>query len=327
MMHEMTPERCAGQWFGLAGGLRCRFDPIGTDEGVVASGRDDLRPGHDVHLLKAHLAKSTGVSADLRPKRNGAGLAPAGTMPIRGICLRSSGIFISCGILILSFAPRSASAQQPAVTPPLPTTPPAITESAAAPDETPPETGKVGDRIFGVLPNYTTVEGAKTIQPPTVKQRFRMAEQNSFDPFVFPFVGVVAGFGAGQSGVGYPRRYGMALADNTIGNFLTTAVLPSALGQDPRYFELGTGSVWHRAGYALSRSVVTRGASGASQFNLSEIGGNALAAGVSNLYYPAADRTLTSTLTRWGTQLMWDAVSNELKEFWPDIRGKIRKKS
>ena len=72
---------------------------------------------------------------------------------------------------------------------------------------------------------------------------------------------------------------------------------------------------------------MTRGASGASQFNLSEIGGNALAAGVSNLYYPAADRTLTSTLTRWGTQLMWDAVSNELKEFWPDIRGESRKKN
>ena len=72
---------------------------------------------------------------------------------------------------------------------------------------------------------------------------------------------------------------------------------------------------------------MTRGASGASQFNLSEIGGNAFAAGVSNLYYPAADRTLPSTLTRWGTQIMWDTLSNELKEFWPDIRRKIRKKN
>ena len=35
----------------------------------------------------------------------------------------------------------------------------------------------------------------------------------------------------------------MALADNSSGNFLTTAVLPSALKQDPRYFEMGQGGL------------------------------------------------------------------------------------
>jgi hypothetical protein len=240
-------------------------------------------------------------------------------------------------ILALASAPRLASAQQPGNTPrpaedapaeapPQPANTPATTDPQATADRPPRDTAKVGDRIFGVLPNYTTVEGAQEMQPASVKQKFRMAEQNSFDPYVFPFVGIVAGLGAGQGAAGYGRRYGTALADNSIGNFLTTAVLPSALGQDPRYFERGDGGVWHRVGYALSRSVVTRGASGANQFNLSEIGGNALAAGVSNLYYPAADRTLTSTLTRWGMQVMWDTLSNELKEFWPDIRGRIRKK-
>jgi hypothetical protein len=206
--------------------------------------------------------------------------------------------------LSLACTPRSAFAQQPVDAPsqteedslaaanPQPAGPP-TTDAQTTPDTTPRETGTVGDHIFGVLPNYTTVEGAKKIQPPSVKQKFRMAEQNSFDPYVFPFVGVVAGLGAGQGAVGYVRRYGMALGDNSIGNFLTTAVLPSALGQDPRYFQRGDGGVWRRVGYALSRSVVTHGASGANQFNLSEIGGNALAAGVSNLYYPAADRTLT----------------------------------
>jgi hypothetical protein len=231
-------------------------------------------------------------------------------------------------ILALAFAPRAASAQQPGSTPSPPEEEaPAATDPQATPDIPDRDTAKVGDRIFGVLPNYTTVEGAKEIQPASVKQKFRMAEQNSFDPYVFPFVGIVAGLGAGQGAVGYGRRYGMALADNSIGNFLTTAALPSALGQDPRYFERGEGGVWRRVGYALSRSVVTRGASGGHQFNLSEIGGNLLAAGASNLYYPAADRTLTSTLTRWGMQVMWDTLSNELKEFWPDIRGKIRKKN
>jgi len=48
-------------------------------------------------------------------------------------------------------------------------------------------------------------------------------------------------------------------------------------------------------------------------------------AGISNLYYPAQDRTATETLTRWGMQAMWDTVANELKEFWPDIRRKIHR--
>jgi hypothetical protein len=41
------------------------------------------------------------------------------------------------------------------------------------------------------------------------------------------------------------------------------------------------------------------------------------------LHYPSEDRSAVQTLVRWGTQVMWDAVSNELKEFWPDIRRKM----
>jgi hypothetical protein len=248
-------------------------------------------------------------------------------------------VALSGGLVMLSLcvASRSACAQEPrdlvtrnehsalAADDPQPESVPATIDAGPVTDSTAPDTGNVGDRIFGVLPNYSTVEGAKSIQPVMAPEKFHMAVQNSFDPYVFPFLGLTAGVGAGQGGVGYGRRYAMALADNSIGNFMTTAILPSALGQDPRYFTLGSGSVWHRVAYAATRSVVTRGASGARQFNLSEIGGNAIAAELSNLYYPAADRTMASTLTRWGMQVMWDTLSNELKEFWPDIRRRIRR--
>jgi hypothetical protein len=79
----------------------------------------------------------------------------------------------------------------------------------------------------------------------------------------------------------------------------------------------------HRAGYAACRTVITRRRSGQAEFNLSGIRGKGVAAAVSNLYYPAEDRSAAQTLLRWGTQVMWDAVSNELKEFWPDIRRKV----
>jgi hypothetical protein len=178
--------------------------------------------------------------------------------------------------------------------------------------------------MFGVLPNYTTVEEGDIAPRISTKQTFRMATLGSFDPYVFPFVGVVSAMNhaPGQS---YAQRYMTSLADNSIGNYLTTAVMPLAMGQDPRYFESGKGSLPRRVAYAASRSVITRGKSGRSQFNVSEIGGNALAATVSNLYYTSSERTVTGTLTRWGMQVMWDTLSNEMKEFWPDIRAKLHR--
>ena len=62
-----------------------------------------------------------------------------------------------------------------------------------------------------------------------------------------------------------------------------------------------------------------------SQFNYSDVTGNAIAAGLSNLYHPVDDRSWPDTLMRWETQMMWDVLSSELKEFWPDIRRRIRK--
>jgi hypothetical protein len=48
-----------------------------------------------------------------------------------------------------------------------------------------------------------------------------------------------------------------------------------------------------------------------------------VAAGISNAYHPPEDRTWSGTASRWGIQVMWDTLTNELKEFWPDIRRRI----
>jgi hypothetical protein len=175
-------------------------------------------------------------------------------------------------------------------------------------------------RMFGVLPNYSTVETETAARPITTKQTFAAAARNCFDPVVFPFLGFTVALGQGGRG-DYPQRYATVLADNTIGNMMTSAIMPAALHQDPRYYESGNGGMLRRTGYALSRTLVTRARTGETQFNLSEISGNLAAASISNIYYAPRDRSVAGTLTRWGTQVMWDAVSNELKEFWPDVRA------
>jgi hypothetical protein len=73
----------------------------------------------------------------------------------------------------------------------------------------------------------------------------------------------------------------------------------------------------------MSRSAITRSMNGTPQFNVSEFAGNFMAAGVSNLYYPAANRSATGSLTRYASQMLMDALANEMKEFWPDFRARL----
>ena len=179
-------------------------------------------------------------------------------------------------------------------------------------------------RLFGVLPNYTTVDSTH-VAGQTTHDSYRAAALGSFDPVMYPFIGVMTLVGNADSNSNFETRYSRAFADNTIGNFMTTAIVPSLTNEDSRYFRRGTGGVFSRLAYAASRSVVTRSRSGGARFNISEVGGTAAAAGLSNIYYSPADRTVSGTLTRWGTQVMWDTVANELKEFWPDIHAKLQR--
>jgi hypothetical protein len=43
-------------------------------------------------------------------------------------------------------------------------------------------------------------------------------------------------------------------------------------------------------------------------------------------YHPRADRTIRNTASVWGSQIGYDALTLVVKEFWPDIRRKLRKK-
>jgi hypothetical protein len=78
--------------------------------------------------------------------------------------------------------------------------------------------------------------------------------------------------------------------------------------------------------YAFSRILVTRKDSGGRIFNIPEFAGNGTAIAISRLYYPSSDRNFSSAFSDWGLQMGIDAFGNELKEFWPDIHERLRKK-
>jgi hypothetical protein len=195
---------------------------------------------------------------------------------------------------------------------------------------TPSVHAQENDRLFGVLPNYSTVDGqpaddgSQTAPAISTRLSFRLASLSSFDPVVFPYVGLMTAISADR-GANYGDRYMRAFADNSIGNFMTTAVVPTLTNQDPRYFRSGEGGIFRRMAYAASRSAITRTRAGHAAFNISEIGGNLAGAGIANLYHDPIDRTVGATMSRWGLQVMGDTVANELKEFWPDIHARLRR--
>src|SRR6266478_40592 len=125
------------------------------------------------------------------------------------------------------------------------------------------DTGTVNDRIFEVLPNYGTVENAKELPPLTTGQKFRLATAGVFDWGAYPFNVILSGIAQakndpkewGQGWDAYGKRYGASFADNAIGTYMTNAIFPSMLHEDPRYYQLVHDSIVHRTVYSLSRLV------------------------------------------------------------------------
>jgi len=198
------------------------------------------------------------------------------------------------------------------------------------------KTGTSKDRIFWILPNFLSIENVDNLPSLTPGQKFKAVGRGLIDPFEFGLIGVVAGLGQasnsipeyGQGAEGYGKRYATAYADNAVENFMASAVLPSFLHQDPRYYQLGHGGFLRRAGHAITRLVVTRTDSGASQFNYSEVFGAGIAAGISTYsYHPNGDRGVGTVINVWGSQMGWDCATYMLKEFWPDLRRRHEKKS
>jgi hypothetical protein len=195
--------------------------------------------------------------------------------------------------------------------------------------------GTSKDRLFFTLPNFLTLENASQVPPLSTGEKFKVVARSSFDYVQYPWYGFLAGIsqaqnseaGYGQGAQGYAKRFAAAAADGTIENFMTSAVMPSLLHQDPRFFQSGHGGFRRRTWYAFTRVFATRGDRGNVQFNFSEIFGSALSSAISTYsYHPREDRTVANTAKVWGTQVGYDSLTYVVKEFWPDVRRKLRKK-
>ena len=178
-------------------------------------------------------------------------------------------------------------------------------------------------RLLGVVPNYE-VSYLHQAVPLNTKQKFELAWKTVFDPASFAITGLVAGAeqyhdsykGYGQGLEGYAKRYGASYADFFTRTMLSQALLPSLFREDPRYFVKGSGSTGSRMGYAVANAFVCKGDSGHWQPRFSVILGDLAAGGISNFYYPAANRHGPQlTLEDAGLGIGARAIANLFQEF------------
>jgi Carboxypeptidase regulatory-like domain len=177
-------------------------------------------------------------------------------------------------------------------------------------------------RVFGLIPNFY-VSYDPNPAPLNARQKMHLAWRSSLDPLTLAGVGFVAGIeqaqnafsGYGQGAQGYGKRYGAALADVSVSTFLGSAILPSVLKQDPRYFYQGTGSGRSRLWHAVKSSFMCRSDNKHWGPNYSNVGGALATGAISNLYYPANQRGVGLVLGTAAIRIGESAGANIFQEF------------
>ena len=192
---------------------------------------------------------------------------------------------------------------------------------------------QIKQRVLGIFPNYYVSYDwdAVALNP---RQKFRLAWKTTLDPFTFVGVAALAGVeqatntfaGYGQGTQGYFKRFGASYTDAITATYIGSAILPSLLKQDPRYFYKGTGSKESRLLYALASPFICKGDNTRWQPNYSNVGGAFAAAGISYLYYPESDRNGASlvfqnALIRLG-EMSFEGVLQEflIRRLTPRVR-------
>jgi len=108
---------------------------------------------------------------------------------------------------------------------------------------------KQSKRILWIFPNYRAVSADTQLPPLSLRTKFWLATQDSFDYSSFVTAAMLAGISQAkksypefeQGSKGYGRYYWHAVADQAVGNYFTEGIVPAVTREDPRYYTLGYG--------------------------------------------------------------------------------------
>lgn len=171
-----------------------------------------------------------------------------------------------------------------------------------------------------------------TFTPLTGRQKLHYYLKTAYGPA--SLLQSVAGAGVNQArdhptewgqGMGsYGRRFAAKYSHQIFKRSLQIGVA-TLLQEDPRYFHSQRTGLWSRTAYAITQTFIIYRNDGRRKFADSRFIGAFGAGFISRTWYPERYHTVTRGLESGSVSIAIDAGMNVFKEFWPDIKRKIRR--
>jgi hypothetical protein len=183
-------------------------------------------------------------------------------------------------------------------------------------------------------PSISFPELAASHKVLTPWNKFELFMQDSASPSAVLFSLASAGFsqardsysGYGQGAEGFAKRFGSKMARGASSKFFGEFVIASALHEDPRYFKQPEATLGQSVKHALRRVVNTPKDGGGEGINWGGLLGPLAGEALANTYLPEDERTAPRLFKRYSLGLGTRAGTNIIREYWPRLRRKIRRK-
>ncbi len=127
----------------------------------------------------------------------------------------------------------------------------------------------------------------------------------------------------GQGMEGYGKRVASKFGQYAIKRSVAQG-LGALLNEDPRYFASTRTGIMPRAAHALAWTFITRKDDGGNKFAEARVIGTFTGSLVSRAWYPEGERSVRNGLESGAISIAIDAGWNVFKEFWPDVRRRLR---
>ncbi|HTS48743.1 MAG TPA: hypothetical protein VMH05_12415 [Bryobacteraceae bacterium] len=168
----------------------------------------------------------------------------------------------------------------------------------------------------------------------TGKERAAWALRSTFGPASLLGGAFSSGWGTvfntpreyGTHWEGFGDRYGMRLTGIATSNTME-AGLGAIWGEDPRYFRASGESFPARLGHVVKMAFLAQNKDGRSMPAFARYAAITGSSYLSNTWRVDSDATLSRATIRVGLGFLGRIAGNAWDEFWPDVKGRISRKS
>src|ERR1700722_5153820 len=127
----------------------------------------------------------------------------------------------------------------------------------------------------------------------------------------------------GHDAGAFGEKFGASMLRSASVRVFSDGILAATLHQDPRYYRIAEGNIFHRGLLSARQALIRRSDDGTNQFNYSGIAGRAAAAALVVTYYPEPSVSGKVVGLTFATSIAPAAGGNLVLEFLPNIMRRV----